>query len=391
MKLQADKKQLQFILSKARFITFIAGRRYGKSVSADNRMIYKCVSNPGWRCMYLAPTYAQVIERFDTLISNPVFQKRIKKTWLQPYPMIELWNGSIIQYRSFERPKNIRGTYFNEVIVDESQDINEDDFWSVVRPLISDLNGNLILLGQFRGNDWRAEKFYDYGDPTHPKYDPQFESFCCPSQEGLRFQTPEGKAEIAAAEKQMYRPQFETEFSCKRIANKDAAFDPLDIERLKVNKLTGLRCEPLPCYQDGQANIMGLDLGRVVDQTAVVILDTSRPALMPVIHAEKMPPGMKHQEQAVRCAAISRKFNARVVIDATGGATGGHEKQAAYLQFYRQAIPDIKAFYWQQANKERIIHHLALQIQLRQLAIPPVYEEVYTGLLAYEGVYNPNN
>jgi hypothetical protein len=370
-----------------------AGRRYGKSITADNRVIDKAISNPGWRCMYLTPTYAQLIERFASLAENEVFARQIAYTKLQPFPQIVLKNGSKIYYRTFERPKNIRGSFFNEVIVDESQDIKEDQFWPVIRPLVADLNGNIILLGQFRGYDWRYEKFFLPGQPDWvppANWDGRksdYKSFVFPSHEGIRFLSEKGKRELADMEAQMPRRQFDQECRCIPVANQAAVFDPSDLEAMKIWP-TGLPVEAVPEYQQGQSNILGLDLGRIVDPSAIVVLNSAN---LQVIHAEKLPLGMKHEVQAGQVKKIANRYRARVVFDCTGGATGGNEKTDAYLQFYRNAIPDIKSFYWQQQNKERIIQHLELKAQLKQVKIPARFSDLYKELTAYEFEYNANN
>jgi len=393
MRLLATPPQVKVITSSARYIFMAAGRRYGKSVTADNRVIFKTVTQPGYRVMYLTPTYAQLIERFASLAENEVFARHIAYTKLQPFPQIVLKNGSKIYYRTFERPKNIRGSYFNEVIVDESQDIKEDEFWPVIRPLVADLNGYIVLLGQFRGYDWRYEKFFLPGQPdwTPPKEwkgnKRDYQSFVFPSHEGIRFQTAKGKLELADMEAQMPRRQFDQECRCIPVANQAAVFDPSDLELAKKWN-DGQLVQPIGEYVQGQSNIIGLDLGRVVDPSAVTVLNTKT---MQVIHAEKFPLGMKHEVAAGKVKILADRFKARVVFDCTGGATGGQEKTDAYLQFYRNAIPDIKSFYWQQQNKERIIQHLELKVQLKQVKIPASFTDVYKELTAYEFEYNPNN
>ena len=363
-------------------ISVVAGRRRGKSNTSDNRVLTKCVGIPGFRYCYLTPTYAQLSERYRAVAFHPSLARFIKRTVLQPFPLIEWWNGSVTHYRTFERPENIRGTYYHEVAVDERQDIPEIPFWAVIRPLVSDYRGTIITYGQFRGHDWFYEKLYLPGLIGEESYDPLHESFRFPSSSGIRFQMPGGPEELEFNRRTQPRVIFEQEFECIPTANRDAVFRAEDLKAIK-------RGELIPQFQAGQRNLMGLDLGRVADPTAVVVFNANTKT---VIHAEKFPLGTRHENGAVMAARIARKYNARVIMDSTGGATGGHEKQDAYLQFYRKQIPDVKPFYWQLANKERIVQHLMLEVEQHYISIPAKADPLLLKeMAAYEYEYRGNH
>src|SRR3990172_5485768 len=102
-----------------------------------------------------------------------------------------------------------------------------------------------------------------------------------------------------------------------------------------------------------------------------------------VVHAEKLPLGMKHELQAAHAATIARRFNASVIVDSTGGATGGRGAQDSYIQFYRLHMPALHEFYWHRATKQRIIEHLTLEIEQRKLGVPPNFRGVFDELAAY--------
>lgn len=370
IKLFGTPDQIQVIKCPIRFISVFAGRRWGKSTTIDNRIITQTLTKPKFRYWYISPTYAQVLERFRALAFAPGLQRFIRNTKLQPYPEIELVNDSYIGYRTFERPQNLRGSGLNEIAVDEIQDINEQQFWPVLRPLLSDRRGSLLIAGQFRGYNWYYEQFYLPGqDPRRAGF---FKSFRFPSATGLMYQGELGRQELELARQQIPRVIFQQEYECEPVANQNAVFDPND---LKIISRDGQHSGPY---------ILGLDLGRVKDPSAIVVLSIPTGT---VVHAESIQLGTKHEVQAQIVARIARQFNARVVLDATGGATGGQEKTDAYLQFYRKLIPDIKPFYWQKANKERIIHHLALEIEQHRLSIPPRFTDLHKELMIYEFEY----
>lgn len=396
IKLIATPQQIEVIRNPARFISVFAGRRWGKSVGLSrNRALTQCLENPGFHYWYIAPTYAQAIEEFKSIAFHPALRPLIKNALQQPYPEVTFINGSRLAYRTFERPNNLRGAKLNELWVDEVQNIKEGDFWPVLRPLISDTQGNLCVSGQFRGNNWYYEQLFlrgqryklaeDTYEPTkelNPAYDPAYASYRFPSETGLMFQSLAGREELEIAKSQLPRVVFEQEYDCLPVANQAAVFDAKDIKTIT-------RGEPKTHATPGNTYILGVDLGRTQDYTAIVVLEIQTNT---VVHAEKLPLKMKHEDQSQLVFKIASKYGhgdrpALVVIDSTGGATGGKDKIDAYIQFYAKVIRNLKPFHWGASNKQRIIQHLALEIEQKRLSIPAKFAELRQELLMYEYEY----
>lgn len=383
MRLFVTPDQAQVVRCIARFIFCAAGRRWGKSISSDNRIVFKCLSTPGFLYCYITPTYAQLIDRFRSLAYNPGLYRFIKDVRLQPYPEIIFTNGSRCAFRTFERPNNLRGGKFHEVAVDEIQDIGEEYFWPVIRPLISDFRGNLICYGQFRGHNWYHKQLYLPG--CDPKRFPVYKSFRFPSSTGLRFQGPLGVHELELAKQQIRKIVYLQEYECEPVANQSAVFDPFDLQ--KITRGTAVPQARLnPVTRRPYTYIMGLDLGRVHDPSAVDVLEVETGL---IVHSETFPLGMKHELQAPHAAKIARRYgwdgrNARTIVDCTGGATGGQANADAYLQFYQKQIPDLKPFFWQRANKERIVQNLILEVEQGKISLPASFTELHDEMSSYE-------
>lgn len=381
MKLRVTRAQQKVIQSKARYIGVFAGRRWGKTFVARFRIISRALEKPGAKIWYVTPTYSQLLKEFRALSAHPVFSKYIAKTRLQPYPEIILHNGSEIGYRTFDRPENLKGHGLDEVWVDEIQDIAEDAFWPVIRPLLSDRRGTLIISGQFRGKNWYYEQLYMPGQPGPKSKAPRYESFRFPSSSGIAFQSELGRLELDDAKQQLPRMQFDQEYECVPIANQKAVFDPEDLKRI-------LRGTP-SVAKNGHQYVTGVDLGRVKDHTAIVVIEKSKDKTIPhvIVHAEKIPLGVKHEEQSKIVARVASRYSARVVIDATGGATGGHSQPDAVFQFYRKLMPSAQPIYWNRAGKQRLIEHLMLNVEQARISIPPAFSELLKELAAYEFEY----
>lgn len=374
IRLLATNDQQRVIQSPSRNIALFAGRRWGKTVVFKNRILYKSFKQYGWHSWYIAPCYAQAFVEFRKIAFHPDLQSFIHETRQQPFPEVTFVNGSRVGFRSFDRPDNLRGAGLHEVLVDEIQDILEDDFWPVIRPLVSDRRGNILVAGQFRGMNWYYEKFYQRGlkDKTGV-----YAAWRFPSSTGLAFQGEKGRAELQLLKDSLPKIIYDQECECIPVANQAAVFNYEDLAAIKRGSMKG--------PEVGARYILALDLGRVVDPTAYVVLnDKTRE----VVFAGSMPLGMRHVEQAKLAAAVQQRYNATVVIDSTGGATGGKVHVDAYVDEYRKTMPGLFELKWTVDQKTRFVQTLCMGVEKRELSIPAQFEEIHRQMAAYEFVYS---
>lgn len=368
--LYATKDQRDVILCQKRYLACFAGRRWGKTKTILNRGLFRC-RVPKFKWTFVSPVYAQVEEAFDSLATNPGLTPFIRKHKLQPFPRIWFTNGSVMSFRSFERPKNIRGRGEDEVWADEIQDYAEEDFLSVLQPVISDRRGTLGIAGQFRGENWYWERYFVPGQsPDHPTH----KSWRFPSSSGLMYEGDEGQQELAATRLLLPKAVYNQEYECVPIANQAAVFDPDDVKACVRGSLSP--------PAGATPYILGVDIGRVVDHTAAVVLDTRT---CTVVHAERFPLKTKHDLCAAKVAMIAARYRAQVIIDSTGGATGGKaDKADEHVKFYRDRIPDLREYVWSFRTKQRLVHNLSLAFEQKKISIPPACDDLIKEVLAYE-------
>lgn len=317
----------------------------------------------------MSPYYAQSVKEYNLLVRNKTFARRIQQNKLQPFPYILLTNGSEIGFRSLHKPESIRSEGLNEVWIDEIQDVEAEGFWEVIRPLVSDLRGTIGASGQFRGYNWYYKSMYLPGiDPSIKN----FKAWRYPTSSGLAFQSRAGRTDLEDAKLLLPKAVYDQEYDCIPSANEAAAFDPDDINAC-------IDGAPMRRPRNGYSYIMGLDLGRVVDHTALVVLEreTGR-----VVWCQHWPRGVKHSSLAMLAARVARRYDALPVIDATGGATGGRKKPDAYLKYYRKAMPNAKARYFTVTTKPEMVQTLSLAIEQKQVLIPAAYEHNGEGATA---------
>ncbi|MCX7934159.1 MAG: hypothetical protein N3A66_02745 [Planctomycetota bacterium] len=331
--LKGTPQQREVVMDRvARRLAVFAGRRFGKTVGiVRNRIIARCMETEGFRYLFTAPSFSQVEEEYEEIGSHPQLAPYIKHVKSQPHPRIDFDNGSMVCFRSLDKPKFLRGGGWDEVWVDEIQDVPELVWYQILSPLVADRRGVLGCSGQFRGTEyWTYKQLYLPGQDRSQNW---IRSWSFPTWEGFAFQTPEGKAEIERYRKTLPAAVFDQEFACIPTANQNAVFRPQDIEAVKG----GVPCDSA---REGGAYVIGLDIGRIVDPTAIVVLEI--PSNI-VVYCEVRPIREKHEDTAQHVARISHRFgDALVVMDATGGAGASATlgDSDAYVKYYREALRD---------------------------------------------------
>jgi hypothetical protein len=358
------------IETAVRFVCLMAGRRAGKTFAARTSIVIDCLKKPGRKWWYIGNIGTLAREQFDAIVSHPALKNKIKKQRQQPSLLIQFKNGSSIMFRSWDRPDNLQGFGLDGVWCDEIQSWNGSRFWRIIRPLISDRRGKLVISGQHDGTE--SWYYKDLFEPGLPGGDPLYRSWSIPSWRGICFQSEAGKEELRIAKAQCPDLVWQVMYACVPTASEMALFRHEDLEAAK----RGRPEEPIA----GQEYIHGLDLGRVVDPSAHVILRGDA-----VVYAEKRPLGEKHEIGSEYAWRLHRRYNeSMVIVDTTGGASGGRKEPDEYVKLYRDKIDTMRSFFWTYDSKRRIIESLCLAVEQRHIAIPAEFEELHRELSLYQ-------
>lgn len=388
--LPVTKEQIEFINCRCQYISLIAGRRWGKSFAIAYRIIARAC-DPKYRGWYIAPQYSQTQDVFDLIANNNDIQPFIKKVRRSgPFPQIEFTTGATIGFRSFDRnPQALRGGGLSEVYIDEVQNFEERSFWSVIRPLLSDRRGTLIIAGQFRGKNWYYEKLYLPGISGYHRKD-NYKSFCHPTSSGIKFQSVAGKAELEEVQRQIPRIQYDQEYNCIPTANEDAVFRHEDLQDCMGG-------EVLKQYRNSQGYnyIHALDLGRVVDPSSHIVLEIPPNGRPMVCFSQERPLKERHEDGAIVALKINKDFTppgqyTTILIDTTGGATGGNKKPDQYIQYYRNSLPTMRPVVFTAQSKKDMVESLMLAIEQNKIIIPKEHEELHKQLSLYEYKIKPS-
>ena len=154
--MQLTKPQSEIFLSAARFVSVVAGRRFGKTFLATASLLRAAISGDNKNVWYVAPTYGAAKEICWNMLISTIPQEYIAKT-NETSLTIKLINGSYIALKGAEKPNNLRGRALDFVVLDEFADMRPETWYEVIRASLSDRQGSALFIGTPKGRN----HFYD--------------------------------------------------------------------------------------------------------------------------------------------------------------------------------------------------------------------------------------
>jgi hypothetical protein len=337
--------QQKVLDSNARFRVMMCGRRFGKSLIAQDISINKSVD--GKRIAYITPTY-QLGKIFFTeiikLLPDEIFKKNEQDL------LITFITGGSIRFFTGERLDAMRGLKFHLAIIDEASYIpNLEEGWNgSIRPTLTDYKGEAIFLSTPKGKnffyslflrgsdkDWESFKFSTY---DNPHIDP---------------------SEIDAAREHLPYSVFEQEYLANPMEN---AANPFGSQH--INKcVKELSSHPAEYY--------GIDLAKSIDWTVVVGFDK----FGNVAHFERFQKDwLQTKEQILRIPK-----DKPIYIDSTGVGD-------AITEDLQRSFDAMVGFKYTSTSKQQLMESLASSIHKGEIGFPEgaikdeleIFEYVFT-------------
>lgn len=203
------EKQRLIVTDKARFKVSVCGRRFGKTWAAREKLSYlsRYKKHLYW---YVAPSYTH---------AKDLLWEDLKSRWdelgwkyekdEQRLIICRRKTGTIIQLKSGNNLKTLVGKGLNGCIFDEFQD-QSIEAWQRIRPALSDKRGWADFMGTPRGFNFFYELF------SEAKTRKNWVAFQFKTIDSPFFQTPEGKAELEDARRDLdertFRQEYEASF-----------------------------------------------------------------------------------------------------------------------------------------------------------------------------------
>lgn len=134
----------------------VAGRRFGKTFLSSVELITNAIQSEARNVWYIAPTYKAAKEIAWDMLIKSLPKEYIRKT-NESSLTVTLINGSTISLKGAEKADNLRGRALDFVVLDEFADMKPETWYEVIRPSLSDRNGQALFIGTPKGRN----HFYD--------------------------------------------------------------------------------------------------------------------------------------------------------------------------------------------------------------------------------------
>jgi hypothetical protein len=348
------RSQAEILAAPARFRVLACGRRFGKTVYGQHRLVPPALAGKpvGW----FAPSYKYFSEAWRDFhrALRPVIARSNATE-----KRIELITGGSIEFWSLTDPDAGRSRKYARVVIDEAAKVPRlEEAWNAaIRPTLADLRGDADLLSTPRGRDffWRA---WTWGQDAA---EPDWASWRLPTVANP-FIDP---AEIEDARRKTPERLFRQEYLAEFLENAGGVFRNIAASIDRGRGGNRLVMEPRTTYA------MGIDLARVEDFTVITALDSTGKQ----VYFERFNQiSWERQLAAVREAA--RTLRPVIYCDSTGVGDPIFERIVnAGLEAYPYQLTN--------ASKRQLIDRLAIDLEHGKLRLMDVPEQE-AELVAFE-------
>lgn len=362
LKLKRPHPAQQRILNNAtRFNVVVCGRRFGKTVFGEHRIIKPVLA--GYPAGWFAPTNKYLADAWRDLIRDlkPVITRKNDTDH-----RMELVGGGSIECWSLENEDAGRSRKYKHVVIDEAAKVKrlETAWMGSIRPTLTDMRGSADFLSTPKGHDY-FWKLYTRGNDAGQ---PMWSSWRSPTSENP-FIDP---TEIEDARRDMPERLFQQEYLAEFLDDAGGVFrcvrEAIDTSR-NVNE---------PGAAPGRSGyVLGVDLARVEDFTVLTVVDAN---LRQVYHERFNQ--ISWERQIARVTEVATAFHADVVLDSTGVGDPIFER-------LRNAGLPIVPFAFTNASKESLINNLAMKLERGDVRLMDI-EAQTNELLAYEYELTPS-
>lgn len=196
----------QYHSSDARFRVIIAGRRWGKSLSAAKEA-EAMILTPGTRGWVVSKTYNLAWKVLREIYNDLIVRKRLEDHLVvnrsNPIEWRFSW-GSTVEGKSAAHPESLLGEGLDWLIFDECAKCKQSIWELYLREALTDREGWALFITTPNGYNWIHDLYQRGKDPEHPDW----QSFKSPSWENPYL----SKEDIAEAKRTLSEAAFAQEY-----------------------------------------------------------------------------------------------------------------------------------------------------------------------------------
>lgn len=136
-----------------KYVVLTTGRQWGKTLLAQNLLLKWALETPNQVLMWVSPVYSQARKVFSS-INEAIINSGLVKDNHKSNLMITLNNGSVIHFKSGERPDTLRGFTNDYLIVDEAAFLRDDVWNMVLKPTILVRGKKVLFISTPKGKNY---------------------------------------------------------------------------------------------------------------------------------------------------------------------------------------------------------------------------------------------
>ena len=342
-----------------RFRTVCCGRRWGKTMFAAAELLDRGGSEAAGDYGWIAPTYLIADRGIDAMRQ---FGAGFV-TFTGKAPVVATFDGLRGPVRVFflstDNPDSILGFGFHGLVLDEAARIPFEVWTRNIRPTLSDHRGWCLQISTPLGRNW----FFDEwtrgrsGDPEHG-------SWTFPSHTNPHFPPDEWRLAKQTLPEDVFRQEYEAEF--------------LEDSAGVFRGIEGCLVPAAPAEPTGPV-VVGADIAKHTDYTVLIAMDSLTGACLDKERFNTLDWPIQKE----RIVAFARKWNARIILDATG------KGDPLYDEIVR-LHPAVEPVVFTNPVKVEMIQRLSVAIEQRQVTWPRAWTDVTDELKRYEYAFTAN-
>ena len=342
-----------FADSEHKFGVVATGRQFGKSLLAQNLMLYWLLKNSKQKGAWISPIYNQSKKVFQELsdAANKIITHSNKADLTMTFI-----NGSTLQFLSAERYDSIRGFSFNYMVVDEAAFIKEIAMQEAIYPTLSALGKKCLIISTPKSKNWFYNAFLK-GNTE----DVDYISF-----RGISTDNPHISAEFINDQRKSLPPEiFKQEYMAEFSESGNDVFTGVD----NVCNINGWT-EP----QLSKRYFAGIDLGLQHDYSVCTIMDESGR----VCYVDRIN-GTSYAEIAKRFISTLQRYKV------TGAYCEVNGPGLPVFELINKEVRKVKDWVTNNSNKSDGIRSLIYDIQEMKIELPSkdFFPHLYDELNAY--------
>ncbi|MCH8304875.1 MAG: hypothetical protein IIB94_07060 [Candidatus Marinimicrobia bacterium] len=335
------------------------GRRWGKTTFAVHELAEAALEKEGvyW---WVGPDY-EAVDKGWWILMGALPEELIHKQRRGVPKIIEFENGSRIYFRTASNPNSLRGEGLSGLVMDEAAQIDSKAWDYVLKPSLVDHKGWALFIGTPMGRQSWFNELYLHGMSEDDEWS-DWESFNSPSSENPYLD----KNEISGMKKQMSDDSFRQEFMAEFLEDAGRVF-----RHLKESVMGDYEK-----YEFGKKYVMGVDLAKHEDYTVISVLNHSGH----LVYFDRFNK-LDYTFQKRRIISTARRYNAQVLIDATGVGDPIYDD----LRRRIRVLP----YRFTNKSKQELIMNLSLGFDKRVITFPE-NTELLTELEKFGYQISPN-